>query len=379
MNLSERLFSVLSLRQKSLEFWEEGTERSATIRPTRQDLADLEALYYERFGTIQSHPFKRLSSIRQQQLKQIKQLVSWAYETVPFYRNLYDEAGFDPAHFRSWEDFRKLPLVHRQDLQKAGPEYTVSAKLRNEKLYSTISSSNPDDTFEIRTNREAVLTDTLFAARQFWLQSNLKYSPDHLLAHINDAPSLFDSVAKRYRTAFISTHIGPVKTADILRDLRPRAISLRPTTLEGIRHHLDNDSREDIYLGVVHSEITSKAQRKAYSEELGFPVLDEYSTKDLTRIALELPCGHYHFNEDEVYSEILDPKTFEPVAPGEKGILAVTNLHNHAMPFIRYIQPDFIRREENDSECEIGWSRAGTIQRSASRTNASHRQELIPA
>ncbi len=46
-------------------------------------------------------------------------------------------------------------------------------------------------------------------------------------------------------------------------------------------------------VAVTHSEYSSRAQRQAWSKELGVPVLDEYSSEEATRIALELPCGHY--------------------------------------------------------------------------------------
>ena len=38
------------------------------------------------------------------------------------------------------------------------------------------------------------------------------------------------------------------------------------------------------------------------------PVLDEYSSEEATRIAIELPDGHYYVCEDTVHLDVLDPR-----------------------------------------------------------------------
>ncbi len=55
--------------------------------------------------------------------------------------------------------------------------------------------------------------------------------------------------------------------------------------------------------------MSSKNERQNFSRELGgIPVLDEYSSEELTLIALELPCGHYHLCEDTVRVDMLIQK-----------------------------------------------------------------------
>ena len=40
---------------------------------------------------------------------------------------------------------------------------------------------------------------------------------------------------------------------------------------------------------------------------------------------------------EHCYVEILDPKTWTPVAPGQRGLVAVTNLLDETMPHLRVI------------------------------------------
>ncbi|NNN19779.1 MAG: hypothetical protein HKL84_08000, partial [Acidimicrobiaceae bacterium] len=45
-------------------------------------------------------------------LKRLQALLGYAYDRVPFYRNLYQEAGFTPEDIKSLEDFnRYVPTI----------------------------------------------------------------------------------------------------------------------------------------------------------------------------------------------------------------------------------------------------------------------------
>jgi len=49
------------------------------------------------------------------------------------------------------------------------------------------------------------------------------------------------------------------------------------------------------------------------------------------------PEGHLHVTAEHCYVEILDPKTWTPVAPGQRGLVTVTNLLDDTMPHLRVI------------------------------------------
>jgi phenylacetate-CoA ligase len=91
------------------------------------------------------------------------------------------------------------------------------------------------------------------------------------------------------------------------------------------------------------------------------PVLDEYSSEEATRIALEMPDGNYYVCEDTVHLDVLDPVTMAPQAPGQSGIAVITNLLNEAMPFIRYVQGDYITLPTEPAPSEINWSQIASI------------------
>ena len=178
---------------------------------------------------------------------------------------------------------------------------------------------------------------------------------------IYTVPGWFETVGDDFVSVFISGIIHPEKVTQILNEVKPHVISCYPTTLKGLIPYWQNWDHSNLYLVVVHSEGSSFVERADWSNQLNVPVLDEYSSEEFTRIALECPCGHYHVCEDAVYLEALDPKSQRPKADGELGMAVVTNLLNEAMPFIRYHQGDFVTRPREAAPCLLGWSQLASI------------------
>ena len=50
-------------------------------------------------------------------------LVRHSYARTPFYRALWKAAGIEPGDIRTIEDFRRLPVVTKAQLQDAGPKF----------------------------------------------------------------------------------------------------------------------------------------------------------------------------------------------------------------------------------------------------------------
>ncbi|MCW9033880.1 MAG: AMP-binding protein [Rhodospirillales bacterium] len=66
----------------------------------------------------------------------------------------------------------------------------------------------------------------------------------------------------------------------------------------------------------------------------------------------EVQPGGTHLIESEYIAEILSPETLEPVAPGERGELVITNLGRWGFPVIRYRTGDVVKY--NIDKCECG-------------------------
>jgi|Deesub1362A_J573_1020465.scaffolds.fasta_scaffold00209_36 phenylacetate-CoA ligase len=67
----------------------------------------------------------------------------------------------------------------------------------------------------------------------------------------------------------------------------------------------------------------------------------------------EMRPPNIHEVPEFIISEIIDEETFEPVSPGEKGLLVVTNIYLEATPCLRYLQGDYVIKDE-EWQCVCG-------------------------
>jgi phenylacetate-CoA ligase len=328
---------------------------------TRAAELALEDRYHRQLPAILNHPLQRGAQIRQGQLDRIRALVEMAYADIPVYREKYQAAGIKPGDLRSWDDFARLPLITKAELRRAFPERCLNPRFAPDELYATRSSGSSGQTLLMRVDLEAIITDTLHGVRQMWLQSGLRFLPEHLVAHVRALPWWFASIGKDYPTAFLSSLIPARQCAERLRKLQPSILSCYPSNLNTLVPYARAFRQPHLLLAVTHSEQSTRSERLSWSQELGVPVLDEYSSGEATRIALELPCGHYHVCEDAVHLEVLHPVTRQAQTAGTPGLAVVTNLLNEAMPFIRYVQGDYVTQPAEALPCAFGWSQLASL------------------
>ena len=350
--LSDNIRIVRRKDGKPTQYWE--TSQSPDMGKISSSFIEMLDQGYKNMKQILRSPFSSPEAIDRRQFQLVKELITTSYENVAFYRGKYQNVGFQPGDLKSWADYNNLPLTTKDELIEAFPDLCVNLSLTRDDFFATRSSGSSGRTLRIFVDPEAIVTDTLQGIRQFKLQSNGKYSKKHTIAHVYTVPWWIDSLKNNeYSSVFISSLISPKDIGIILDDVRPQILSLYPSNLSSILPYISERTKKRLYLTVTHSEMSSEEERRTQSERLGCPVLDEYSSEELTRIVLELPCGHYHICEDTTRLDLIDPRSKTPIDEGT-GLVVATNLLNRAMPFIRYIQGDIITIGKQD-QCEVHW------------------------
>lgn len=310
-------------------------------KETAEDHKILSEMMVDRWPTIEFFYKKSYSEIKDWQFNRIKELVSLAFKNVPLYHKKYKAVGFEPGDLKKWSDFEKLPILYKDELIEAFPKGSVS-KLHNLE-FTTRSSGSSGKFVTIAVSPEAIYLDTIQGLRQMEFQSKGNYAPNDVVLFIYTCPWWVSSVNGDYKFEFVNTSENiDVITKKIL-EIKPTIISTYPTFLKKIIDSGFNFKKTKIKLVVIHSEQSSVAEKDFLSEKIGIPILDEFSSEELTRIALECPFHNYHLEEDAVYGEVVDFKTKKTAVDGQRGFLVGTNLLNEATPIIRYFQGDILR------------------------------------
>jgi phenylacetate-CoA ligase len=99
--------------------------------------------------------------------------------------------------------------------------------------------------------------------------------------------------------------------------------------------------------------MTLLAKRKRIERLWGVEFFDSYGMSECGYMAAE--CSRHdgmHIWADLFHLEVLDPDTWQPVAPGAVGVLVATPLYtNHATPFLRWVSGDIVTLTDG---CDCG-------------------------
>ena len=339
---------------------------------------NVQELMKNEWNNIRNFPYQSYKKIRDWQLKRISYIVDYAYENIPLYRKKYDAIGFKKGDIKTWRDYNRLPILTKEELINGFPNLIV--KDVQDFNISTRSSGSSGKFVTIAVSQDAIYNDTVQGFRQYYLQSNNRYDPKDTVLFIYTCPWWITEVDGLYKSEFLPTTTKVEDAIKKIKEIRPKIISTYPTYLEKISSKEIDLSKYGVDTVIVHSEQSSRSFRAKLERELNVKIVDEYSSEEMTRIALECPYHTYHLEEDACYVEALDPKTFKKVKPGEPGILVGTNLLNLSTPIIKYNQGDLVILDKpTKCECKNKCRTMNKIQGRLMDSVMINKNEYVPA
>jgi len=281
--------------------------------------------------------------VRRRQDEALRRLVRHAFDTVPYYRDLFRDAGLDPAEVRGVADLEKIPLTTKRDLQEQSPERLISSTADPRRLKSSRTSGATGEPLEIRfgpADRSAMNASFLRAH----LGRTLK--PRHRLLYFEAREQ--QGVRQWYerlgifRRRVLATGDPPEAWIEQTRAWQPHLLQGYALTLKLFARAVRKQGITDLHIPLIASTsgTLDAPGRELLATTFGAEVVDVYASEEAgSVIAWECPvCPGYHVSADTVILESL--KNGAPRPPGLEGELYITNLTSYAMPFIRYQQGD---------------------------------------
>jgi phenylacetate-CoA ligase len=293
------------------------------------------------------------------QFEKLQELVRYAYEHVPYYRERYRREDIHPQDIRSLEDFQALPFLTREDVNE-NLDALVSSEFQG-KLYSNFtggSTGQPmrffvDDSYwwwnaalVFRARgwhgvQEGDKVAWVWGARQDMPSGSRK---ERLRARI---------MRQRYLNAFDLTEQEMRTFAEMLIRWQPAMFRAYASALSLFAEFIQEQGLTGIRPTLIETtaEKVTDPQRDLLSSVFHCPVADCYSSREMGTMTYECEAGGMHVCETR-YLEIVDND--QVVAPGELGEVAVTSLHQFGMPLIRYKNGDLAIGEAGTCICGRG-------------------------
>lgn len=317
------------------------------------------------------------SALRELQLDKLKTLVVRVYEQSPYYKEKFEAAGIDPYKLKSLDDYRHYPFFDKDEerLSQArskeelghpfGIHITCDPKLVNRISSSSGTTGSPTFSGFTRADRAIAAENCSRGMVRMGIE------PGDVVLHasvismwIAGMPAIDSMMAYGACVVPVGALSGVERVAQIAQEVRPKMIR---TTVSFARHLAktmeDKAGIDPKQLGIEKVVVTGEpggSIPEIYGEiEAGFGGALCYDNMGATGchsptgISCEAHAGIHFYAEDNVYFEIVDPKTMIPlpIEDGVEGEIIFTGLERECGPLLRWRDKDIIRVTTAACEC----------------------------
>ncbi|MEI7861175.1 MAG: hypothetical protein WCJ21_01030 [Planctomycetota bacterium] len=281
---------------------------------------------------------------RRRQESGLRRLLRHAYDRVPLYRRLYDQAGFHPDAFQTLADLERIPLLTKAELKRADPQETIASGTDPASCRVECTSGSTGIPLQILLGRyescwnRAVAWRILFEHGFRWTDRTLEICLTHgnhyALQRLGIAPKDWMSILD-----------PPAVWVKQLSSGKHQCIVAGAGTLDLLAEAIGNSPIPPPRIVIADSETLTPSMRGRIHAALGTEPVDVYGLEEVSNFAWE--CEHHagmHVSADSHIVEVVAPI-------GDVGALVVTALGMWTMPFIRYETGDLAEMAPHPCPC----------------------------
>jgi phenylacetate-CoA ligase len=278
----------------------------------------------------------------------LENLMSHVNKNVVYYSNIFNERSLFHNVKLDMLDFNKIPIITKDVLRHKIKELT-SKDVNNRKWrYNYSGGSVGIPTTFIQDDRY-----DLFKEKVLFYYFNSMLSIDYLKARkmviwgsqrdiLKKKENLRNKIIAWFENTetlncFRISEEDLVRYVNINNSFKPDIIQGYATALYEFGKYIlqkNIDIHRPKFI-VAQAENLTTEMRGIIEKAFGCSVRNLYGSREVSCIAGECKNGLMHIFNFWNYVEVLDGNNM-PVKEGEEGKVVVTNLHNYAMPFIRY-------------------------------------------
>ena len=309
--------------------------------------------------------------------RRLRELVDYAREHSPFYRELYRDIPEDYALtdlpvtdkrtlMGNWDDWvcdRDLTIEEVEDFMK--DLGNIGSKLKGKYMVFTTSGSTGNPLVAVLDPTANNIMGAISAVRSYARKEDLKsfikrggksigvFADGGFYLGNSSIRSRLKSMPWKRKQMAVSSALYPIgQIVEQLNEFQPAMLGGYPSNLELLIDEA-KEGRLNISPVIIMTggEYLSDSLRKELSETFHCYVQTSYSCTEGGTVACECVRQHFHVNDDWVIIEAVDENT-EPVPDGElSDKILLTNLYNYTQPYIRYEVTDRVIMHHEDCGC----------------------------
>lgn len=286
---------------------------------------------------------------RTRQLAQLGRTASWLAAHSPAFARRLHAAGLDPHALAEPTGLAALPPVERRWFQTESDIASDAVPAGHAPLGETVTSGSTGEFLRVRRTRANQLVWLAMVLRDHaWRRTDFSVP----LATVRATNAAVSHHADWGAPASLLFETGPAmklpidlpgdKMLDRLREFGTGNLVIYPNALGVLLGSVEARGQGIETLRAIRTvgEVTTHELRKRTHATFGIEIADAYTSQEVGYLALQCPdSGLYHTMSEAMIVEVLRPDG-SACEEGETGIVAVTDLHNHATPIVRYMLGD---------------------------------------
>lgn len=290
-----------------------------------------------------------------------------AYDSSPFYLDLYSGAGFSREDVAEPRNFERLPIVTKAALREAG-DSVLSTAIPSKRALVSQTGGSTGAPLRVRNDAAAPTAPMWWRIYRWW-----DVHPGDDMAFIYRRLRQGREALKYAVQWWPSRHIhldARAITDEAIEDFTNRWSRVRPRLLvayvEGataVATHLAKSGRTLPTTAVsVTAAMLQPGQRALLESVFCAPVYDTYRSAEIPWIAAECPQHEgLHVAGDQRMVEIVD-EAGRRVEPDVEGSVVVTDFSNEVYPLVRYEMGDRSRLLNGACGCGRVFPRIAPVQ-----------------
>lgn len=285
------------------------------------------------------------AELRKLQEIKLRLLIRHAYETVPYYHNVFRVRDLKPDDIKSVSDLTKLPVISRAEVREQFENLVSTGYPKGKAILGRTggSTGEPIRFYTTRENR-AWSTAARYLAWQ-WAGFELGDKFAQVFGSPLDQPALkslrtrMEGRLKRriFLDAYQMSEEKLMMFANRMKNFKPDFIYGFAEAVAVLARYIEEKGVNGIHLksAIVDSSRLFEHEVNTIERVFGCKVWWNYHNRENGTFASECSehDGYHLFAQNSVFEFIMDG---EQVTSGEQGAIVITDLNNYAMPFLRY-------------------------------------------
>jgi phenylacetate-CoA ligase len=293
---------------------------------------------------IEKSQWLSIEDLKRSQWEKLHMLITFAYHNTSFYKKRFDDLEIKPPDIHTFNDYQQIPLLSKRDVQENRELLCPSEKKINFTYSKTSGSTGTPISIRMSQLSWAYHHANIIRA-MMW--HGLDYFSREVRIGSQSA-----EFKKRLRSGLINNICNRIfipahnlndeqieKYMGRIIKFKPEFIYGYPTTLFRFAQFIEekgfsyDQEKINIRYVVSHGEELEPFQREFIQRVFRCKIINGYGSGEVGIIAYECPEGYMHIPIESIYIETIP---LEENNGGKYQEIVVTDLHNYAMPIIRY-------------------------------------------